>query len=180
METAAEKSLHLPARNTHQLFFVSQFSLRIFAAAATLAAAWIMLTAKQTSVVFGIQVDARYSYSPAFKFFAYTNLIVFAFTILSLFFAYVGKKAVDPVYFFYIFLHDLMVTVLLMAACAAATAVGYVGKYGNSHAGWVEICGYLGEFCRKATAASSISYFALVVYLILTVISANKSRQTFV
>ena len=61
----------------------------------------------------------------------------------------------------------------------AATAVGYVGKYGNSLAGWVAICGYLGEFCRKATAASSISYFALLVYLILTVISANKSRQIF-
>ncbi|KAG6385987.1 hypothetical protein SASPL_154871 [Salvia splendens] len=178
--TTAEKSLPIPPLKTHKLFFLSQISLRLFAAAATLAAAWIMLTAKQTSVVFSIQVDARYTYSPTFKFFAYTNLIVCALTILSLFFAYIGNKAVDPAYYFYIFLHDLMVTMLLMAACAAATAVGYVGKYGNSHAGWVAICGYFGKFCHKATAASSISYLALVVYLILTVMSANKARHIVV
>ncbi|XP_057804878.1 CASP-like protein 1F1 [Salvia miltiorrhiza] len=172
--TPADKSLRLPPLKPHKLFFLSQISLRAFAGAATLAAAWIMLTAKQTSVVFGIQVHARYSYSPTFKFFAYTNLIVCGSTILSLLVAY---KAVDPAYYFYVFVHDLMVTVLLMAGCAAATAVGYVGKYGNSHAGWVGICGYFGKFCSKATAASSISYLALVAYLILTVVSANKSRH---
>lgn len=63
--------MNLTPLKTHKLFFLSQISLRVFAAAATLAAAWIMLTAKQTSVVFGIQLDARYSYTPAFK---YTNL----------------------------------------------------------------------------------------------------------
>lgn len=147
-----------------------------------------------------------------FRFFAYANLIVCAFTILSLFVAFIlGNKAVDPTYYFYMFLHDLVtfmlynsfswililiiktfffksdkhlmkknwqiISVLLMAGCAAATAVGYVGKYGNSHAGWTAICGYFAKFCNRATAASSLSYFALFFYLILTVISANKSRQ---
>lgn len=69
---------------------------------------------------------------------------------------------------------------LTTAGCAAATAVGYVGKYGNSHAGWMAVCGYFPKFCNKATAALSISYFALALYFILTVISANKSRQIVV
>ncbi|KAI3455088.1 hypothetical protein Pfo_011751 [Paulownia fortunei] len=178
MASTVDKSHHSPPLKTHKLFFVTQISLRVLAAAVTLAATWIVLTNNQTALVFGIQVDARYSYSPAFKFFAYANLIACAFTVLSLFLAFIlGNKAVDPTYYFYMFLHDLIMTVLLMAGCAAATAVGYVGKYGNSHTGWAAICGYFAKFCNRATAASLLSYFGFFFYLILTVISANNSRQ---
>ncbi|KAK4488956.1 hypothetical protein RD792_004747, partial [Penstemon davidsonii] len=67
-----------------------------------------MLTTKQSTVVFGIQLDARYNYSSAFKFFAFANLIACVFSVLSLFLAFIlGSKEVDPTYYFYTFLHDL-------------------------------------------------------------------------
>ncbi|KAL6576236.1 hypothetical protein OROHE_000017 [Orobanche hederae] len=178
MATTNGKSQHIMAPlKTHTLLFVTQMSLRVFATAATLAATWIMLSIKQTSLVFGIEFEARYSYSPAFKFFAYANLLSCISTFLSLFIAFIlGRKTVDPTYYFYMFLHDLIMTVLLMAGCAAATAVGYVGKYGNSHSGWMAVCGYFAKFCNRAEAASLLSYLGFFSYLILTVISANKSR----
>lgn len=68
-------------------------------------------------------------------------------------------------------------TVFLMAGCAAATAVGYIGKYGNNHSGWMAVCGYFAKFCNRVTVAAFLSYLGLFIYLMLTVISANKSRQ---
>ncbi|GFP85747.1 CASP-like protein 1f2 [Phtheirospermum japonicum] len=172
------KSHQTSPLKTHKLLVVSQISLRLSAIAATLSAAWITLSTKQTALVFGIEFDARYSYSPAFKFFAYANLIVCVCTVVSLFIALIlGRKMVDPIYYFYLFLHDLVMTVLLMAGCAAATAVGYVGRYGNSHSGWMPICGYFAKFCNRATAACALSYFGFFFFLILTLISATKSRQ---
>ncbi|KAL2515039.1 CASP-like protein [Forsythia ovata] len=63
MENNGSISLH----KTQKISFVSQILLRVLAIAGTLAATWIILTSKETVVVFGIQVDARYSYSSAFK-----------------------------------------------------------------------------------------------------------------
>ncbi|KAL3835367.1 hypothetical protein ACJIZ3_010103 [Penstemon smallii] len=163
---------------THKFYFVSQISLRCLAIFATLTATWIMLTTKQTTVVFGIQLDARYNYSSAFKFFAFANLIACVFSVLSLFLAFIlSSKEVDPTYYFYTFLHDLIVLLLLMAGCAAATAVGYIGKYGNNYTGWMPICDHFAKFCHKIIFAALLSYFGILLYLILTIISANKSRQ---
>ena len=66
---------------------------------------------------------------------------------------------------------------LLMAGCAAATAIGYVGKYGNSHSGWIAICDNFGKFCDKVTISVMLSYFAFGFYLFLTIISATMSRH---
>lgn len=68
------------------------------------------------------------------------------------------------------------VTTLLMAACAAASAIGLVGKFGNSHVGWMAICNDFGRFCDRIIVAVTLSYLAFLVHLLLTVISANKSR----
>ncbi|KAI3463583.1 hypothetical protein Pfo_020246 [Paulownia fortunei] len=178
MANTIDTSLNSPPLKTHKLYFATQISLRVLAIAATLAAAWIILTSKQTTVVYGIQADARYSYSPAFKFFAFANIIALVFSVLSLILAFIlGKMAVDPTYYFYLFLHDLIITVLLMAGCAAATAVGYLGKYGNSHTGWMAICDHFPKFCNRVTAAAVLSYLGFAFYLILTVISAKNWRQ---
>ncbi|KAL0277952.1 UNVERIFIED_CONTAM: CASP-like protein 1F1 [Sesamum radiatum] len=108
MATVFDKTYHIPPPKSQKLFILTQIPLRILAAAVTLAATSITLTNKQTAVIYGIQIDARYSYSPALKFFAYANLIACAFAVLSLFLALILRnKAVDSTYYFYMFLHDL-------------------------------------------------------------------------
>lgn len=66
---------------------------------------------------------------------------------------------------------------LLMAGCAAATAIGYVGKYGNSHTGWMAICDHFSKFCNKLILSIMLSYLSFFFYLCLTIISANRSRH---
>ncbi|KAE9467619.1 hypothetical protein C3L33_00492, partial [Rhododendron williamsianum] len=117
----------------------AQICLRLLGAAASLSAALVTITSKQTVILYGVQIDAQYTYSSAFTL----------------------KQAV---------------TTLLMAACAAATAIGFVGKFGNSHVGWMAICNDFGRFCDRIIIAVTLSYLAFLVHLLLTVISANKSR----
>lgn len=69
---------------------------------------------------------------------------------------------------------------LALAGCAAATAIGYVGKYGNRHSGWSPICDQFGEFCKRVTNAVIFAYLAVLFLLMLTIISASKSRQIMV
>jgi len=66
---------------------------------------------------------------------------------------------------------------LVLGGCAAATVIGSLGKYGNSHTGWMQICDHFGKFCKRATTSVAFSYFSLVCLLILTITSASKSRQ---
>lgn len=57
-----------PVKHTREaLLLGAQASLRVMAAATSLAAMCVMLTSEQTAVVFGIPVIARYSYSSAFR-----------------------------------------------------------------------------------------------------------------
>ncbi|XP_060171313.1 CASP-like protein 1F1 [Lycium barbarum] len=178
MESFDAKNMQSPPLKCYKYLLGTQIMLRIMATAFTLASTWIILTSKQTVTVFGIEMDARYSYSPIFKFFAFANIIGCAFSVMSLFLVSVlGHKGLDPKNYFYMFVHDLLAMALLLAGCAAATAVGYVGKYGEMHSGWMPICDHVSKFCHKVTNGVMLSYFAVLFYLCLTIISANQSRQ---
>ncbi|XP_031111011.1 CASP-like protein 1F1 [Ipomoea triloba] len=160
-------------------FSAIQVVLRLAVTALTLAAAWTVLTSKQTVSVFGIQMDARYSYSPAFKFLAVANIIGFGFSLLSVLVVFILDKMADnPKHYFYMFLHDLIVMALLLSGCASATAIGYVGKFGESQSGWMPVCDNVSKFCHKITVGLTLSYIAVIFYLILTVLSANQSRKS--
>ncbi|MCE3050856.1 hypothetical protein HAX54_048311 [Datura stramonium] len=178
MDNFDAKNMENPPLKSHKCLLGTQILLRILATAFTLAATLIILASKQTVTVFGIEMDARYTYSSAFKFFAIANMIGCAFTVLSLLLASVlGHKCLDPKNYFYIFLHDLIVMALLLAGCAAATAIGYVGKHGEMHSGWMPICDHVPKFCHKVTTGVMLSYFAVLFYLCLVIISANQSRR---
>ncbi|XP_051119125.1 CASP-like protein 1F1 [Andrographis paniculata] len=176
---AEERSVDSPRFPIHKPYFAAQIILRALAIAATLAAAWLIITAKETSTIIGFKEVARYNYSSAFKFFALANIVSFVFSILSLlstFFA--GRKTVHPAVYFCLFLHDLIMAALLISACSAATAIGMVGKYGNDKTGWMAICDYFPKFCRRSTVAVGCSYVGFLCYLILTVVSATKSTTS--
>ncbi|CAN4100613.1 unnamed protein product [Withania somnifera] len=167
-----------PPMKPYKFLLGTQIFLRLLATTFTLASTWIILTSKQTVTVFGYEMAARYSYSPILKFFAFANMIGCAFSFLSLILASVlGRKGLAPKNSFYTFLHDLIVMALLLVGCAAATAVGHVGKYGEIHSGWMPICKHVSIFCHKVTNSVILSYFAVIFYLCLAIIYANQSRQ---
>lgn len=71
-----------------------------------------------------------------------------------------------------------MTMVLVMAACSAATAIGYVGKNGDTYTGWAPICDHFAKFCDRGGASIVSSFVAFVLFFILSVSSANKPRPT--
>ncbi|XP_076882272.1 CASP-like protein 1F2 [Bidens hawaiensis] len=175
METENNK---IPSPNTHLSFMASQIWLRIVAAATSIAAVILMLNSRQSKVLYGTSLDARYTYSPAFKFFTFMNVVACALSVLSLLPAFkLGRKSSNSVYYFYLFVHDLILAILLAAGSGAATSFAQVGKYGNSHTGWMPVCDNFGKFCHKAVFSLILGYIVVFCYVLLTIISANKSRQ---
>ncbi|MFQ6632683.1 hypothetical protein Gotur_008401 [Gossypium turneri] len=162
---------------TDKFVLATQICLRIAATATAMAAAWVIFTANQTVEVLGMSFDARYSYSPAFKFFAYANAIAFGFSLMSLFFMFFARHALTATIYFFFFLHDLMMMSLVLSGLAAGTAIGMVARDGNGHTGWIKICDRFEKFCHKVTVSMALSYVAVVCLLVLTVMSACKSRQ---
>ncbi|EEF51717.1 CASP-like protein 1F1 [Ricinus communis] len=166
---------------SQKLFIGAQICLRIVTIGATLAATWIMVTDKQ-SITFGdFVMVAKYNYSSAFKFFVLANVIACACSVVSLLFlCALGRYSSNPGHVFLLFLHDLLMMSLVLAGCSAATAIGFLGKYGNTKSGWMPICDQFGQFCNRGTISMMLSYLSMVCLLILTVTSANKSRQIHV
>ncbi|KAK4362724.1 hypothetical protein RND71_017965 [Anisodus tanguticus] len=167
---------HDPSLKTLRVMLIVQILLRILGFAFSLGAIWRIVTSKQ---VLFLGFDARYTYSPSMKFFAYANIIGCASSVVSLFLVLIFcyKKPLDSNKYFYLFLHDLFVVGLLVAGSAAATSIGYVGKYGQKHSGWEPICAFAAKFCHKVTVSVTLSYIAIIFYISLTIISANQSRQ---
>lgn len=62
-----------------------------------------------------------------------------------------------------------VIVVLLSSSISAALAIGQVGKKGNSHAGWLPICGQVPKFCDHVTGALIASFIAAILYLVLLV-----------
>lgn len=82
------------------------------------------------------------------------------------------------VYFFLLNCDDYLtlkvMTVLLIAGCAAASAIGYVGQFGEEHVGWQPICDHVQKFCKTNLVSLLLSYFAFITYFGLTILSAYK------
>lgn len=64
--------------------------------------------------------------------------------------------------------------VLMISGCAAATAVGYVSRYGEAAVGWLAVCNLVSKFCNKGLISVVLSYLAFFCYLALNSMSAYK------
>ena len=64
-------------------------------------------------------------------------------------------------------------TLLLTSSISAAMAIADVGKKGNSHAGWLPICGQVPKFCDHVTGALVAGFSAAVLYFLLLLYSMH-------
>ncbi|KAB1217513.1 hypothetical protein CJ030_MR4G028394 [Morella rubra] len=178
MNIIADKFPQNPPAKTQKIVLRTQICLRILAIGTALASACVILTSKQSMEIVGITFTARYSDSPTTKFFAFANAIAGVFCALSiLYLLCFCLRGPNPTNYYYLFLHDLCMMSLVLAGCASETAVGYIGRYGNSHAGWSPICDHFGKFCNQTMTSVVLSYLALSFLLALTIMSAGTSRQ---
>ncbi|CAA0825110.1 CASP-like protein 1C1 [Striga hermonthica] len=104
------------------------FVLRLIALGATVSAALIMVTSRDTAQVLNVKFEANYTNSPTFKYFVLINAIASVYTFILLFFP------LKTSYRHLILALDLIMTLLLDSSISSCIAIGQVGKKGNSHA----------------------------------------------
>lgn len=181
IETAAVKYSSSSWPRSDKRFFMTQIMLRILAIAFSLAAISLMIANTQTVLVFFVQMKATYSSSSAWRFLFGANIVTCILSVLSLIFVcLISRSASSHMKYFLLFLHDMVTMVLLISGCAAGTAIGYVGKYGESKMRWGPVCGLAPKFCNRSTISLVFSYLAFLCYMGLTILSAHKlmSRAT--
>ncbi|XP_050230856.1 CASP-like protein 1F2 isoform X2 [Mercurialis annua] len=159
--------------------FMAQLLFRVLAIAFTVASISVMVTSDQTILIFGITTQARYSYSSAFRFLVGAEAVVCGFSVLSLsLLCLMSRSEAILRKNFYLFLHDMAMMVVMVSGCAAATAIGYVGRYGEKEITWAAVCDYIDKFCNQTLVSIVLAYLAFFCYLALTTLSAHQLMST--
>ncbi|XP_058092344.1 CASP-like protein 1C2 [Magnolia sinica] len=140
---------------------ISAFVLRLLAMVVTLTATVVMATSRQHTTVYGIPVDAKFQCTPAFRFFVIANAIGSVYSLLVLFLP--SKSLLWRM----VVALDVVITMLLTASIAAAVAIGFIGKKGDSHAGWLPICDRVPKFCNHVTGAMVLGFCGALLYMSL-------------
>ncbi|XP_065877331.1 CASP-like protein 1C2 [Euphorbia lathyris] len=139
--------------------------LRLIALAATVVAIVTMVRSHDSAQVLNLTFTAKYTNTPAFKYFVIAEAIASVYTIIVIFLfsrSLLGRLIV---------ILDTVITVLLTSSISAALAIAQVGKKGNGHAGWLPICGQVPKFCDEAAIALAAGFIAAIFYLLLLLIS---------
>ncbi|KAG9457588.1 hypothetical protein H6P81_002096 [Aristolochia fimbriata] len=158
---------------------VVDFSLRFLVFAATLTALIVMVTSKQTELVtlpvILLQTfrSAKFQHSPAFIYFVVVMCVACAYALLtlaaaftSIFKPFPSSKSLMLLVFF-----DALFAGIVSTATGAAAGVAYIGLKGNTHVGWMKICGTFDKFCRHAGSSLALALFASVLLLLLVMLS---------
>ncbi|XP_010916001.1 CASP-like protein 1C1 [Elaeis guineensis] len=137
------------------------FLLRLLAAAATVSAAVVMATSHESTTLFGLTLEAKFQYTPSFKFFVIANAIGCGYSLLVLLIPPTSSLSR------FVVMLDVIIAMLLTAAISAAGAISEVGKKGNSHSGWLPICGQIPKFCDHVKGAMICAFCGVVIYLVI-------------
>ncbi|XVF87491.1 hypothetical protein PTKIN_Ptkin18bG0124300 [Pterospermum kingtungense] len=141
--------------------------LRLLALGATLSATVVMVTSHESTEVLNIKFSAKYSNTPAFKYYVIAEAIGAGYSFISLFLS--SKSLVWRL----VVTLDVVIGMLLTSSISAALAIAQVGKKGNSHAGWLPICQQVPKFCDHVTGALIAGFVAAILYLVLNLYSLH-------
>lgn len=92
------------------------------------------------------------------------------------YFITISKKRYNQMYYFWMYIHDLVVMTVVLAGNAGATAVGMIAKHGDEHSGWSAICGYFSNYCKKTEISLMFSYISFMCLMSLAI--WNERRPT--
>ncbi|CAN1129550.1 CASP-like protein 1C3 [Linum perenne] len=143
--------------------------MRLLALAATVVAVVIMVTSKETAHVLNLTFTAKYTNTPAFKYYVVAEAIGAAYTLVAL------LMSSKSLFWRLIIILDMVVALLLTSSISAAVAIAQVGKHGNTHAGWLPICGQVPHFCDKLTISLVAGFVAAIVQALLLVYSLRAA-----
>ncbi|XP_057544237.1 CASP-like protein 1C2 [Amaranthus tricolor] len=149
------------------------FGLRLIALAASVVTTIVMGTAHDSATILNFKFEAKFSNSPAFKYYVIIYGIVSCYSLAILLLPY--KNLLWRL----ILVLDTVVTLMLSTAVSSALSIAYVGKKGNTNAGWLPICGQVPKFCDETTAALVVGFVALILYLLILLYSLYAALSPF-
>ncbi|GMN50805.1 hypothetical protein TIFTF001_019961 [Ficus carica] len=141
--------------------------LRLLAFAATAVAAIVMATSHDSANVLNLTFKAKYSNTPTFVYFVIMEAIASGYSLITLLLS--SKNSLRHL----IIILDVIIAVILSSSTSAALAIANVGKKGNSHAGWLPICGQVPKFCDHVTGSLVAGFVGAVLYLVLLLYSLD-------
>lgn len=176
LQVKSLSGLPISTPGTRRSSFMGQILLRVLAVGFTLAAISVMITSSESVTLFGFRFTARYSYSSSLRFLLGADVAVCCFSILSLISVCLLRhlNSHHRTSYFLLFLHDLVMMLLMMSGCVAASAVGYVSKYGEEKIGWMAVCDHVNKFCDQMLLSLVFSYLTFFSYLSLTIMAVTK------
>ncbi|MBA0801309.1 hypothetical protein Gohar_011682 [Gossypium harknessii] len=145
------------------------FLLRFIAFCTTLSAVIIMISSRQRATVLVFSFEAKYSDTPAFKYFVIVNAIVSIYGFLVLFLP--PKSLLWRL----VVALDAVFTILLTSSISAALAIAYVGEKGNPIAGWLPICDQVTKYCNQVKGALIVGFISVVLYMLLFLYSLHTA-----
>ncbi|CAA7038976.1 unnamed protein product [Microthlaspi erraticum] len=160
-------------RRTPLLNLGVQVSMRVLVIGTALTSMGLMITNHEVASVYGISFDAKYSYSAAFRYLVYAKIAISVTTLVTLVWACLAVRRAGLV--FVLFFLDLLMTLTAMSAFSASMTEGMTGKYGNTHAGWLPICGYVHRYCNRVTLSLAMSFASFVLLFILLLLTVSKA-----
>ncbi|KAL1539919.1 CASP-like protein 1F2 [Salvia divinorum] len=159
-------------------FYFAELALRALVIAFSVAGAVTMVTSKETVTLFGITVNATYTYSSSFRYKVAADSAICCLTVLSVIIVIsLSRAKSNPKNYFYLLLLDMVSLVVSVSGCSAATAIGFVGRFGQSQTGWAAICDQVGRFCDEVMASIVISFVTVICLFLLTIMSACKLKS---
>ncbi|XAR66462.1 hypothetical protein NMG60_11012714 [Bertholletia excelsa] len=147
---------------------IPAFVIRLVALAAAVTATVVMVTSRDSAAVLNLEFDAKYNNSPKFKYYVAVNIIASAYSLVVLFLP--SKSSL----WLFILVSDLVIMSLLDSGISGALAIGYVGKKGNPHAGWLPICDQVAKFCDHVTGSLVSGFVAVIIYFLLLLYSLHN------
>ncbi|KAF0917568.1 hypothetical protein E2562_020943 [Oryza meyeriana var. granulata] len=126
-----------------------------------------MAMSHETVTVFGMEVQAKFRYTPSLVFFVAANAAVSACSVVLLLLPSSASKLAARL----LLMADVVLGMVLTGAIAAARAMSDLGKNGNSHAGWMAICDQVPVFCDRVRAALIAGSVAIVLYYLMLMYS---------
>uniref|UniRef100_A0A0E0BZP4 CASP-like protein n=1 Tax=Oryza meridionalis TaxID=40149 RepID=A0A0E0BZP4_9ORYZ len=147
--------------------WIVAFVLRVAAAGAAAVAAVLMAMSHDEVIVYGMEVQAKFRYTPSLVFFVAANAAVSACSLVVLLVPSSTSKLAARL----LLMADVVLGMVLTGAFAAAGAMAELGKNGNSHAGWIAICVQVPLFCDRVRSALVAGSAAIVLYYLMLMYS---------
>ncbi|CAH8391779.1 unnamed protein product [Eruca vesicaria subsp. sativa] len=153
-----------------------QLAMRVLTIGAALASMALMITNREVASVYGIAFEAKYSDSSAFRYLVDAYIAIAAVTVFTLAWACLAVRSGGLI--FALFFVDLLTTLTAISAFSASMSEGFIGKYGNTHAGWLPICGYVHNYCNRVTLSLALSFVCFLLLFVLTILTASAARRS--